>query len=173
VPHLPGRIARKTVDCTLGRVFLKNSGNSVFAARRRQRPQGVIDFINKRGFLGDSVSVQHGVSQEEREKRRQKRTRRGLAPRGAADDRIIRQSRRKVTHPRTARDPTRRASPARPPEACRCRCCTRPSLGHPRCAVIANPPAVHTTTRHHCSAILPATEYSIASPDGATGRAPA
>jgi hypothetical protein len=39
--------------------------------------------------------------------------------------------------------------------------------------VIANPPAVHTTTRHHCSAILPATEYSIASPDGATGRAPA
>lgn len=74
------------------------------------------------------------------------------------------------THPRTVRDPTRLTSPARPPVACRCRCCTRPSLGHPHCAVLANPPAVHTTTRHHYSAILPVTGYAVGTPGGATGR---
>lgn len=129
-----------------------------------------------RGFYlgvarGESERASARAREGEREKKRTKRVE-WSSPQGAADDRhCIRRSRENVTYLRTARGLTRRASPAHPPGACWCRCCTRPLLGHPRCAVIANPPAVHTTTRHHHSAILPATEIHRCAAGGATGRA--
>lgn len=64
------------------------------------------------------------------------------------------------THPRKARARARQASLEHPPEVCLCRCWIRPSLGHPDCTKITKFPAGHSTTRHHCSAILPITGVS-------------